>query len=99
MKLYDIPLRSAAYAGNIEKVRLFIERGDDINSTNEYDKRTPLYMASKKGHIDAVRLLLEHGAKHHTESGKSRRPIFAAKYYNHPDVVEVLMEYGDDLNI
>lgn len=60
---------------------------------------SPLYYAIKRGHVDAVRLLLEHGAKHHTESGKSRRPIFAARYHNHPAVVEILIEYGDDLNI
>lgn len=62
-------------------------------------ERTPLYMASRMGHVEAVRLLLEHGANHHTESGRSRRPIFAAIYCGHPKVVEVLIEYGDDRNL
>tara|TARA_B110000967_G_C18885935_1_gene563979 strand:+ start:892 stop:2139 length:1248 start_codon:yes stop_codon:yes gene_type:complete len=47
--------------GNMEEIKLIIEK-INVNFC-DYDKRTPLHLASTEGHIEIVKLLLQHGAK------------------------------------
>ena len=47
--------------GNMEEIKLLIEK-INVNFC-DYDKRTPLHLASTEGHIEIVKLLLQHGAK------------------------------------
>ena len=47
--------------GNMEEIKLLIEK-INVNFC-DYDKRTPLHLASSEGHIEIVKLLLQHGAK------------------------------------
>jgi ankyrin repeat protein len=55
------PLHEAAYFGDVEDVKLLLERGADPNAKDNYG-RTPLHIAAQKGHAEIVRVLLEHGA-------------------------------------
>ena len=47
--------------GKYDKI---VEMIDTINiNMCDYDKRTPLHLASSEGHLDIVKLLLQHGAQ------------------------------------
>ena len=54
-------LMYATHRGDIDIVRLLLERGADPNKQTK-DGWTPLMYATEKGNIDIVRLLLENGA-------------------------------------
>lgn len=51
------PLRSAAWCGKIEVVRLLLERGADPRIPHEKTGKTALDLASERGHEDIVSLL------------------------------------------
>ena len=57
------PLHMAAACGHVEKARLLIDAGADVNRRKEIDaSETPLMEAAFTGQPSVVRLLLEHGA-------------------------------------
>lgn len=47
--------------GNLEEVKQMIEK-IDVNFC-DYDKRTPLHLASSEGHVDLVKILVKYGSK------------------------------------
>ena len=47
--------------GKLEEIKQLIEK-IDVNFC-DYDKRTPLHLASSEGHSEIVKLLLQNGAK------------------------------------
>ena len=52
------PLHTAAYDGDVDKVRELLERGRyDINEVNGYHK-TPLHVACTWGHLNVARMLI-----------------------------------------
>ena len=56
-------LFAAAEAGDLERVQILVERGEDMEKTDSWG-RTPLHAASANGHLAVVRFLFEqHAAK------------------------------------
>lgn len=51
----------AASSGHVRILELLIKKGININE-GDYDKRTPLHLASAANQLEAVKLLLDHGA-------------------------------------
>ena len=52
----------AASSGHVRILELLIKKGININE-GDYDKRTPLHLASAANQLEAVKFLLDHGAK------------------------------------
>ena len=58
-------LHKAAEKGDLKKVALLLELGEDVNGLNKlspYGSYTALHEAAKNGHHDVVELLLQNGA-------------------------------------
>jgi ankyrin repeat protein len=53
---------TAARTGNVDAVRMLLDRGADVNATERYKGQTALMWAASERHTDVVKLLLERGA-------------------------------------
>ena len=89
------PLHMAAARGQVEKARLIIKAGADVNRRIEIDaEKTPLMEAASEGRAEAVRLLLECGADPTMrDTIRGWTPIQMAEYAvkgADPDVIDYL---------
>ncbi len=89
-------LMIAAWTGDLELMRLFLDRGADIRLANRYDEQA-LQLAAWRGHADAVRLLLERGATAN-RGGKRWGALHYAVFAGHADIARLLMAKGADVN-
>jgi cytohesin len=87
------PLHYAVKSGDARIVRLFIEKGADINAPKT-DGQTPLYIACECGHKDVVELLLAKGADLNVEDNKRQTALSLAKKQGHDEIVELLRRHG-----
>lgn len=89
----------AAESGDLEKLKLRLEAGDDIESRDRGTGRTPLLSAVIEGHIDVVKLLLEKGADE-TACCKAveNDSLSWAIQQGHGDLVDLFLDRGTDPN-
>jgi len=94
----DTLLHIAAGRGNNKVIKLLLERGAKVNSTNELGE-TPLIHASTY-FIDTVKLLLENGAKiNMKDTFEERAPLHVASDYGNIVIVKFLLEKGAKVDI
>ncbi len=91
----DVKLFNAAQKGNIEKIRVLLDQGADINVKLGVDKWTPLMTASREGNLEAVELLLGEGADPNIRDARfNKNGYHWALQFGHRDVAGVLLENG-----
>jgi ankyrin repeat protein len=86
------PLAMAALFGHLGVVRLFIERGANINTTGRWG-RTALHYAAEEGYEEVVALLLDNGAHANSRDEYGRTPLMRACINGHLDVVKMLVHH------
>ena len=87
-------LQNAARAGDIERVRILLEQGADVNARNAVGA-APLHEAAWSGNSELVDLLLARGAdvnERHAEAGST--PLHYAVITNQPEIVKTLLRHG-----
>ncbi len=89
-------LMIAAWTGNLDLMRLFLERGASIHLANRFDEQA-LQLAAWRGHADVVRLLLERGAVVNRE-GRRWSALHYAVFAGHEDIARLLIARGADVN-
>jgi len=91
-------LHQAAADGEIERVKLLISEGADVNVKNT-EGLTPLHCAAREGHKEIVELLLAHDADVNIGDADYNRTAaeFAMKS-NHTEIVELLISKGADIS-
>jgi ankyrin repeat protein len=85
-------------ATNLEKTRLLVDHGADVNAKSD-DLRTPLMIAARKpGGAPIVKLLLERGAKTNPNFRPENEssPLIEGLTSGDPAVVAMLIEHGAD---
>ncbi|MBI4024646.1 MAG: ankyrin repeat domain-containing protein [Verrucomicrobia bacterium] len=90
----------AAESGDVNRVKLLLEQGVDVNAVSRRVGATALMLAAGRGQIEVVRLLLDKGAD--LEAGKGKHGtalIWAAPVTGvGNDVLKLFMEKGADVN-
>ncbi len=93
-------LADAVWNGNIEDVKLLINKGADVNEiyNNKYQDHTTLMLAAKKGNAEIVRILLERGVELDRANKMGYTALVWASMYGHTDIVRLLSDSGADIN-
>lgn len=82
-------LKVAAAAGAASTIRLYIDRGEDINAADA-SGRSPLMFAASRGHVEVCRLLLEAGANPKQVDLQGRDALTMAQERGWHDLAELL---------
>jgi ankyrin repeat protein len=88
-------LESAAYVGDVEKVKSFIKRDIDIKAKTS-SGGTPLHAAARGGHKNIVELLIAEGVEINVKDKRNRTALDEAIRAGHKDVAEFLLANGTD---
>lgn len=98
MKSYSggVALRSAAWKGELEMVRLFVEHGADVNF-NGADQvfpycPTPVQEAASGGHFEVVKYLVEQGADVTIKDNYGDRAFIEAKRKKNTQIMEYIKQ-------
>ncbi|MEE9580389.1 MAG: ankyrin repeat domain-containing protein, partial [Nitrosomonadaceae bacterium] len=91
-------LPEVAANGEIERVKLLISEGADVNVKNN-EGLTPLHCAAREGHKEVVELLLAQDADVNIgDAGLNRTATEFAMKSNHTDIVQLLVSKGADIS-
>lgn len=90
---YGEAMVEAAEAGDIERIRQFLDEGFDVNTVMHGDG-TPLIGAAGGGHIELVRFLIERGADVNLASPGDGNPLIAASASGHAHIARLLLDEG-----
>jgi hypothetical protein len=93
------PLMLAYNHGNMEMLRLLLEKGANANALSKYS--TPLYSAVQNGNRPAVEVLLGFRADIDAldESGISPLMLACARWPFHKEIIVILLENGADIEV
>ena len=89
-------LSIASYNGQMEIVRLLLQRGADVNLRNG-SGTSSFHQAAKNGHLDIARYLLECGADIDSCDKDGQTPLHSASQQGHIEIAELLIQHGTDV--
>jgi len=87
----------AARAGDLAKVKSFIEAGTDVNARDKGGE-TPLFWAVLSDNNDVAKFLIDKGADVNAKAKDGRTPLYIVALFGHKNVAELLISKGADAN-
>ena len=84
--------------GHAKTVKLFIERGADVNEAGLGISRTVLHEAIERNALDIVKVLIENGADIEAKNSNKYTPLHMAAKQGQTEIVEYLIENGANLD-
>ena len=90
-------IHDAALMGNLQKLKLLISKGADVNAGDKYDN-TPLHKAAITGQTEAAELLISKGADVNAGDKYDNTPLHKAASNGQKWVAELLIAKGADVN-
>ena len=87
-------LHHMAAEGEMEKARLLLDHGADINALDEEYRSTPLGCAARRGQKEIVELLLERGADPNLAGAPWATPVAWARKKGHSEIEALLRQAG-----
>lgn len=98
-EVYGELLLKFAKEGELNKVKLALQSGADVN-TKDSEDITPILWAAAKGHTEVVKLLLStQGIEINTSDKDGMTPLYGAARAGYPNIVRLLLAVpGIDVN-
>ncbi|MBI4418743.1 MAG: ankyrin repeat domain-containing protein [Ignavibacteriales bacterium] len=87
-------LHDMAYTGDVQKARLLLDHGADIDPIDDEYSTTPLGYAARWGHQEVAALLLERGADATKAGGPWATPLAWARKRGHASIEAILLRQG-----
>jgi ankyrin repeat protein len=97
-RLRYTPLIYAAESGHVAMVRVLLEGGANLESTDAF-RSSALHHAVLEGHLDVCRLLLDWGANVDPMDEWNETPLHDAVKLGHYRVAKLLVERGADVRL
>ena len=91
-------LHFAAEGGHIKVMRVFVDRGCDVNAVKAHG-HTPLHSAAAHGRTEAVRELIRLGATNSVVVGNYGTPLHQAALNGHVETVEAMLAEGCPIDV
>ena len=88
-KMHIAPIHAAATHGNVTILRALLEKGADVNATQE-GGYTAVHQAAHRNNVPMAKLLLEFGANPHQPDAKGQTAMQLAQAEGNADVTAVL---------
>jgi ankyrin repeat protein len=90
-------LHRASYCGQVEVVRLIVNRGADIN-IRDANNNTALHLAAESGRVDIIKLLLDEGMSVNLTNTNDSTPLHVSAKFGHLEATKTLVERGAAIN-
>ena len=87
-------LHVLAKKGYYDIAKCLIDKGADIEATDEELQCTPLHIAAENGHTNFARLLIEKGCNINNLNKNFATPLHYAIKYNQTKMIELLLQNG-----
>jgi ankyrin repeat protein len=97
----DLPIPALVKAvkeRRLDRVRILIAKGDDVNLRTP-SGNTPLMYAADGNSLDILRYLLNHGADVNARNGNNNTALIYAVIKGHPEIVRELLKRKADVNV
>jgi hypothetical protein len=91
------PIHNAVYNGNLNRVRVLLNSGTNVNSRGNVGW-TPMQGAAEGGHTAIVKLLFNRGANINRRDDNGLTPLMDAAGEGHLDTVRFLLDKGANIN-
>ncbi len=98
IKRNSVDMVEAAFDGDLEGVKKWLEKGFWLESTDPHD-HTALSEAACQGQDHVIRFLIESGANPNLKSDTGRTPMYRAAFNGHIATLQLLLECGGDPHI
>lgn len=95
---YITPLNLAVENGDLEKAKILIDYGANVNRACA-NGETYLHIATKKNNPEMVKLLIENSAQVNTQNSYDDTPLHIAVRSNFPKIIKLLYENRADVDI
>ncbi|XP_020283086.1 ankyrin-1-like [Pseudomyrmex gracilis] len=96
-KSYNTPLHFAVINGDIEIVKMLLDRRANVYATTRYGT-TSLHYALEHKKVEIVELLLNHGANVNARDNAGITPLYLAVHHGYVDNVKMLLDRGANIN-
>ena len=93
----DEQLRKAAWANDVDRAAVLIQRGADVNSKDDTEQSAYL-ISTSEGHLDLLNLTLANGARVNDKDSWNGTGLIRAAERGHALVVGRLLQVGIDRN-
>lgn len=92
-----LQLIDAAQKGDIDNVKILLDKGADINAKDK-EGRTALITAAMNGHPVTMKLLLNRGAEINIKDKENKTALIRAAANDNPATVQILLDRGALVN-
>lgn len=93
----EMPIHLAARSGQLNKLKLLIKHGADVNCKTPTQKLTPLHVSTS--HFKVIKLLLQNKADPNSLNRKGETPLHYCSRLSDFPTLKLLIEYGGNTTL
>ncbi|KAI6621639.1 hypothetical protein MCOR14_009991 [Pyricularia oryzae] len=94
----ETPLYSAAFGAHAAAVRLLLDAGADVDTTDDLGATVLSRVAKMTGRSIIIQQLLDAGAEIDSTDHQGRTPLSWAAFHGHKDNIKLLLDAGAEIN-